>query len=187
MTEAANILNNATENSLVLMDEIGRGTSTFDGLSLAWAFAEYLAKDRKAFTLFATHYFELTTLPEKISTITNVHINAVEHGDRIVFLHSVKDGPANQSYGLQVAQLAGVPKNVIAQARKKLHQLEEDAREVAQQGQTLSLNLGFAEEEINPIDENAAEIKDELSNLNPDDLSPKQALEELYRLKALLN
>ena len=119
MTEAANILNNATANSLVLMDEIGRGTSTFDGLSLAWAFAEYLAIQKQAFTLFATHYFELTALPEKISTIANVHINAIEHGDKIVFLHSVKDGPANQSYGLQVAQLAGVPKGVISQATKK--------------------------------------------------------------------
>ncbi|MGK0271532.1 MAG: DNA mismatch repair protein MutS [Cocleimonas sp.] len=186
MTEAANILNNATENSLVLMDEIGRGTSTFDGLSLAWAFAEYLAKQKQAFTLFATHYFELTSLPEKISTIANVHINAVEHGDSIVFLHSVKEGPANQSYGLQVAQLAGVPKNVIAQARKKLHQLEQDAREAAQQGQTLSLNLGFAEEEI-VIDENAEEIKQALIDLDPDDLSPKQALEQLYSLKSLLN
>ncbi|MCL4112236.1 UNVERIFIED_CONTAM: hypothetical protein GTU68_022730 [Idotea baltica] len=186
MTEAANILNNATENSLVLMDEIGRGTSTFDGLSLAWAFAEYLAKQKQAFTLFATHYFELTTLPEKISTIANVHINAVEHGDRIVFLHSVKEGPANQSYGLQVAQLAGVPKNVISQARKKLHQLEQDAREAAQQGQTLSLNLGFAEDEIE-TDENALQLKQALEELDPDDLSPKQALEELYRLKKLLN
>ena len=128
ITEAANILNNATANSLVLMDEIGRGTSTFDGLSLAWAFAEYLAKRKQAFTLFATHYFELTALPENITTIANVHINAVEHGDKIVFLHSVKEGPANQSYGLQVAQLAGVPKSVIAQARKRRHQLELDAR-----------------------------------------------------------
>lgn len=186
MTEAANILNNATENSLVLMDEIGRGTSTFDGLSLAWAFAEYLAKQKQAFTLFATHYFELTSLPEKISTIANVHINAVEHGDRIVFLHSVKEGPANQSYGLQVAQLAGVPKNVISQARKKLHQLEQDAREAAQQGQTLSLNLGFAEEEIS-VDENAVEIKQALEDLDPDDLSPKQALEALYNLKKRLD
>ena len=185
MTEAANILNNATENSLVLMDEIGRGTSTFDGLSLAWAFAEYLAKQKQVFTLFATHYFELTTLPEKIATIANVHINAVEHGDRIVFLHSVKEGPANQSYGLQVAQLAGVPKNVISQARKKLHQLEQDAREAAQQGQTLSLNLGFAEETTN-VDENAVDIKQALVEIDPDDLSPKQALEELYRLKELL-
>jgi len=186
MTEAANILNNATENSLVLMDEIGRGTSTFDGLSLAWAFAEYLAKQKQAFTLFATHYFELTSLPEKIHSIANVHINAIEHGDRIVFLHSVKEGPANQSYGLQVAQLAGVPKNVISQARQKLHQLEQDARETSQPGQTLSLNLGFAEEQAE-IDENATELKKELIEIDPDELSPKQALEELYRLKNLLN
>ncbi len=192
MTEAANILNNATANSLVLMDEIGRGTSTFDGLSLAWSFAEFLAKQKQAFTLFATHYFELTALPEIISTIANVHINAVEHGDKIVFLHSVKDGPANQSYGLQVAQLAGVPKGVIAQARKKLHQLEQDARQKPQQGQTLSLNLGFADED--PIDddyfaiedESAAEIKNTLIDIDPDDLTPKQALDKLYQLKKLL-
>ena len=186
MTEAANILNNATENSLVLMDEIGRGTSTFDGLSLAWAFAEYLAKQKKAYTLFATHYFELTSLPEKINTISNVHINAIEHGDRIVFLHSVKEGPANQSYGLQVAQLAGVPKNVIAQARKKLNQLEQDASEAAQQGQTLSLNFGYTEEP-SENDDGTTEIREKLLDLNPDELSPKQALEEIYLLKKLLN
>ncbi len=182
MTEAANILNNATENSLVLMDEIGRGTSTFDGLSLAWAFAEFLAIKKQAFTLFATHYFELTALPEKISSIANVHINAVEHGDKIVFLHSVKDGPANQSYGLQVAQLAGVPKNVISQARKKLHQLELDARQAPQHGQTMSLDLGFTEE----IDETAEEVKSALEQIDPDELTPKQALDALYQLKAIL-
>jgi len=186
MTEAANILNNATENSLVLMDEIGRGTSTFDGLSLAWAFAEFLAIKKQAFTLFATHYFELTALPEKISTIANVHINAVEHGDKIVFLHSVKEGPANQSYGLQVAQLAGVPKNVIAQARKKLHQLELDARQVPQHGQTLSLDLGFADD-FAVEDETAEELKQALQNIEPDELTPKQALDALYTLKKLLD
>lgn len=179
MTEAANILNNATANSLVLMDEIGRGTSTFDGLSLAWAFAEFLATQKKAFTLFATHYFELTALPEKISTIANVHINAIEHGEKIVFLHSVKDGPANQSYGLQVAQLAGVPKTVITQARKKLHQLEQDARLVPTSGQTLPLNLSFEKEH----DETAEEIKKALLAIEPDELTPKQALDELYKLK----
>jgi len=182
MTEAANILNNATANSLVLMDEIGRGTSTFDGLSLAWAFAEYLAIKKQAFTLFATHYFELTALPEKISTIANVHINAVEHGDKIVFLHSVKDGPANQSYGLQVAQLAGVPKTVIAQARKKLHQLEQEARQTPQEGQTLPLALGFIEEK----DETAEEIKKALEAIDPDELTPRQALDTLYHLRKLL-
>ncbi len=182
MTEAANILNNATAHSLVLMDEIGRGTSTFDGLSLAWAFAEFLATQKQAFTLFATHYFELTILPEKISTIANVHINAVEHGDKIVFLHSVKDGPANQSYGLQVAQLAGVPKNVIEQARKKLNQLEQDARQAPQQGQTLALNLGFSEEH----DEIAEEVKNALEAIEPDELTPRQALDALYHLQGLL-
>ena len=186
MTEAANILNNATENSLVLMDEIGRGTSTFDGLSLAWAFAEFLAKQKQAFTLFATHYFELTTLPEKISTIANVHINAVEHGDKIIFLHSVKEGPANQSYGLQVAQLAGVPKKVISQARKKLHQLEQDAQQAAQQGQTLSLNLGFTEE-VSVIDDNATELKQAVLEIDPNDMSPKQALEAIYEFKRLID
>ncbi len=186
MTEAANILNNATANSLVLMDEIGRGTSTFDGLSLAWAFAEFLAIQKQAFTLFATHYFELTALPEKISTIANVHINAIEHGDKIVFLHSVKDGPANQSYGLQVAQLAGVPKNVIAQARKKLHQLEQDARQAPQQGQTMALNLGFAEE-MDVVDEKAEAIKEALEAVDPDELTPRQALDALYHLRKLLN
>ena len=114
MTEAANILNNATADSLVLMDEIGRGTSTFDGLSLAWACAHHMAVNNKSYTLFATHYFELTALPDEMAGITNVHIDAVEHGDKIVFLHNVKPGPANQSYGLQVAQLAGVPANAIA-------------------------------------------------------------------------
>jgi DNA mismatch repair protein MutS len=186
MTEAANILNNATANSLVLMDEIGRGTSTFDGLSLAWAFAEFLAIQKQAFTLFATHYFELTALPEKISTIANVHINAVEHGDKIVFLHSVKDGPANQSYGLQVAQLAGVPKNVIAQARKKLHQLEQDARQAPQQGQTMALNLGFAEE-VDIVDKKAEAIKEALEAVDPDELTPRQALDALYHLRKLLS
>ncbi len=125
MTETANILHNATENSLILMDEIGRGTSTFDGLSLAWACAAYLAHEIRAYTLFATHYFELTALPEMIESIANIHLDAVEHGDRIVFLHAVKPGPANQSYGLQVAALAGIPGHVIDEAKKRLRQLEE--------------------------------------------------------------
>ena len=182
MTEAANILNNATANSLVLLDEIGRGTSTFDGLSLAWAFAEYLANEKKALTLFATHYFELTNLPEKISSIANVHIDAIEHGDKIIFLHSVKDGAANQSYGLQVAQLAGVPKIVIAQARKKLQRLEEDSRNNPTEGQTMSLALSFPTE----VDEVAKQIKQAMTAIDPDELTPRQALDELYTLKKLL-
>ncbi|MBJ6610585.1 MAG: DNA mismatch repair protein MutS [Candidatus Thiothrix moscowensis] len=183
MTEAANILNNATAHSLVLMDEIGRGTSTFDGLSLAWAFAEFLARERKAFTLFATHYFELTSLAEQISTIANVHIDAVEHGDKIVFLHAVKDGPANQSYGLQVAQLAGVPKGVIAQAKKKLVSLEKHSQQAPQPGQTLPLLFGTPPE---PKDEMADRLKSAFLALEPDELTPRQALDELYRLKKLL-
>ncbi|WP_440480361.1 MutS-related protein, partial [Rossellomorea vietnamensis] len=124
MTETASILHNATDESLVLMDEIGRGTSTFDGLSLAWASAEHLTRTR-AFTLFATHYFEMTALPEQAEGVANVHLTAAEHRDGIVFMHRVEEGPASQSYGLQVAQLAGVPQGVIARAREKLAQLEQ--------------------------------------------------------------
>lgn len=182
MTEAANILNNATANSLVLMDEIGRGTSTFDGLSLAWAFAEHLASQRKAFTLFATHYFELTSLPEKISSIANVHIDAVEHADKIVFLHRVKDGPANQSYGLQVAQLAGVPKLVVDQARQKLQSLETDANNHIMEGSTLPLNLQFTPE----TDPQAEAIKTTLQAIDPNELTPRQALDALYQLRHMI-
>ncbi|MEA3638833.1 MAG: DNA mismatch repair protein MutS [Lamprobacter sp.] len=139
MEETANILNNATANSLVLMDEIGRGTSTFDGLSLAWACAEAIADQLRAFTLFATHYFELTVLPERHASVRNVHLDAVEHGERIVFLHSLREGPASQSYGLQVAALAGVPTAVIARARKHLRRLEEQSVERDQSARQLSL------------------------------------------------
>ena len=193
MTEAANILNNATAHSLVLMDEIGRGTSTFDGLSLAWAFAEHLARERKAFTLFATHYFELTSLAEQINTIANVHIDAVEHGDKIVFLHSVKEGPANQSYGIQVAQLAGVPKAVIAQAKKKLVSMEKHSQQQPQVGQTLALNFDqpapvVVENVVREMvtDALAEQLKAALQAIEPDELSPRQALEQLYRLRKLL-
>ncbi len=183
MTEAANILNNATSNSLVLMDEIGRGTSTFDGLSLAWAFAEHLAKAKQAYTLFATHYFELTLLAKQISTIVNVHIDAIEYGEKIVFLHAVKDGPANQSYGLQVAQLAGVPKSIVQKARKKLQELETDKQAHSiQEGETLPLGLGFNKPKV---DETAEKIKEVLESIDPDDLTPKEALEVLYYLKEL--
>ncbi|MGB5519258.1 MAG: DNA mismatch repair protein MutS [Gammaproteobacteria bacterium] len=172
MTEAANILNNATANSLVLMDEIGRGTSTFDGLSLAWACAHHLALKNKSYTLFATHYFELTALPDEIAGITNVHIDAVEHGDRIVFLHHVKPGPANQSYGLQVAQLAGVPTSAIQLARKKLIELEQQSVEHHQDSGQLEM---FSNRE-HPVLER-------LKDMSVDDLTPKQALELLYQLQ----
>ena len=127
MTETANILNNATEHSLVLLDEVGRGTSTFDGLALAWATAQHLAHEIRAYTLFATHYFELTSLPENTAGVFNIHLDAIEHDDKVIFLHAVNDGPASQSYGLQVAQLAGVPRLVIQQARHRLMQLEQQS------------------------------------------------------------
>ena len=177
MEETANILHNATDQSLVLMDEIGRGTSTFDGLSLAWACAIQLAKSIKAFTLFATHYFELTALPEEVSTISNVHLDAVEHGDSIVFLHAVKEGPANQSYGLQVAALAGVPKMVIAQAKTRLKELEQQASERSMHDQ---LSLFTAETSEAP-----SAVHEHLDQINPDELSPREALEYLYELKRL--
>ena len=179
MSETANILHNATAKSLILMDEIGRGTSTFDGLSLAWACADHLAKETKAFTLFATHYFELTTLADEQKSIHNVHLDAMEHGDKIIFLHSVREGPANQSYGLQVAALAGVPRSVIDKAKAKLQHLEDHAY-IEQQAVTGVNQLDlFSSKECHP----AVCL---LEDLNPDELSPKQALELLYRLKGLV-
>ncbi len=180
MSETATILHNATENSLVLMDEIGRGTSTFDGLSLAWACAEYLANQIKAYTLFATHYFELTTLADENQEIFNVHLDAIEHGDTIVFLHTVKNGPANQSYGLQVAGLAGVPKPVIQSAREKLSGLENQATLQQQTAEKVVQLDIFAPPKSNP----AMEI---LQNVSLEDTSPRQALDLLYELKTLLD
>ncbi len=179
MEETANILHNASAQSLVLMDEIGRGTSTFDGLSLAWACAAELATRIRAFTLFATHYFELTTLPEEYAGIDNVHLDAIEHGEDIVFLHAVKPGPANQSYGLQVAALAGVPRPVIERARGRLRELEDNARRHADREQT-QLPL-FAPPEPAPPDP----LRAALAAVEPDDLSPREALELVYRLRRL--
>ncbi len=173
MTEAANILNNATENSLVLMDEIGRGTSTFDGLSLAWACAYHLSNTNKSYTLFATHYFEITALPDELRGINNIHIDAVEHGEKIVFLHSVKPGPANQSYGLQVAQLAGVPATVIKLAKIKLVELEnQSVANHADSGQ-----FEMFSDRPHPVIEKLQEV-----DLN--ELSPKEALDLLYSLQS---
>ncbi len=183
MEETANILHNATENSLVLMDEVGRGTSTFDGLSLAWSCGVELATKIRAYTLFATHYFELTTLPEEYPGIANVHLDAVEHGDSIVFLHAVHDGPANQSYGLQVAGLAGVPKDVIKRARVRLRELEQSAQQHAEQ-QINQLSLFDVAADNNDVLEEHPVIA-ELESLDPDELTPRQALEQLYRLKKL--
>lgn len=177
MTEAANILNNATAQSLVLMDEVGRGTSTYDGLSLAWACAQHLARSTRAFTLFATHYFELTSLATELEGCANVHLDATEHGDKLIFLHTVKEGPANQSYGLQVAALAGVPQKVIAAARRYLRELERRSA---------------AAHEPRPQQELLLEVPDEpaehavvgaLRALDPDAMTPKEALEALYEMK----
>ena len=180
MTETANILHNATEHSLVLMDEIGRGTSTYDGLSLAWACAESLANRIKALTLFATHYFELTQLPEKMEGVANVHLDAIEHGDTIAFMHSVQDGAASKSYGLAVAALAGVPKEVIKRARQKLRELESlSGNAAATQIDGTQMSLLAPAEETSPAVE-------ALENLDPDSLTPRQALEWIYRLKNLL-
>lgn len=179
MSETANILHNATASSLILMDEIGRGTSTFDGLSLAWACAIQLAKKIKAYTLFATHYFELTSLPDEHKSIHNVHLDAMEHGDKIIFLHAVKQGAANQSYGLQVASLAGVPKEVINNAKNKL-QLLEDHAYLEQQHESGNNQLDlFASKECHPV-------VTLIEELDPDNTTPKQALELLYRLKKIV-
>jgi DNA mismatch repair protein MutS len=206
MEETANILNSASERSLVLMDEVGRGTSTFDGLSLAWSCGVELATRIRAYTLFATHYFELTTLPEEHPGIANVHLDAVEHGPSIVFLHALREGPANQSYGLAVAALAGVPPGVIARARLRLRELEDAARRHADQGAVqLSLFLPEPAEASAPqarrkrrraaapvIEQTpsaAAEhpVCESLRVIDPDQLSPRAALEALYHLKGLLD
>jgi len=177
MTETANILNNASDQSLVLMDEIGRGTSTYDGLALAWACAVHLASTTRAFTLFATHYFELTALPGQIENIANVHVDVVEHGDSILFMHEVKDGAASRSYGLQVAQLAGVPKDIIAHAKQKLHEIDQGTARLSipgPPGPPAPQGDLFAQQ--HPLITAIQEI-------NPDDLTPREALAILYKLK----
>ena len=176
MTETANILHNATENSLVLMDEIGRGTSTYDGLALAQACALHLAQINQSFTLFATHYFELTKLDEQINNIANVHLDAIEHKDTIVFLHSVKNGAASRSYGLQVAALAGIPSKVLQNAKFTLKQLEKNNHS----NEPVPVQTSF----FDAIPEESA-VEKELKQINPDDLTPRQALDLLYKLKKL--
>jgi DNA mismatch repair protein MutS len=182
MTETANILNNATDKSLVLMDEVGRGTSTFDGLSLAWACAAFIATKIRAFTLFATHYFELTSLASETQGVVNVHVEAVEHGDRLVFLHSVKDGPANQSYGLQVAALAGIPKAVTMQARRYLTELERE-RDALRSYNSPQGELPLFAPAPAPVKHSAA--LEALRAADPNTLSPRDALDLLFRLKSL--
>jgi DNA mismatch repair protein MutS len=176
MTETATILNNATERSLVLMDEIGRGTSTFDGLSLAWAAAHHMGEKVRAFTMFATHYFELTALAAEIPDCVNVHLDATEHRGQLVFLHAVRPGPANQSYGLQVAALAGVPRPVIRRAKTYLASLETHQHSGHPQTQ-----LPFSAS----VEPQADELADALDNIDPDALTPRQALDALYKLKEI--
>ena len=179
MTETANILHNATDKSLVLLDEIGRGTSTFDGLSLAWAVAKQLLEKNKSLTLFATHYFELTRIVDEFKQAANVHLDAAEHGKGIVFLHKVEEGAANQSYGIQVAQLAGIPKSVVASAKRKLTQLESNqVSQSNEQPDMFPTNVVTEEAPLHPAVE-------ALESIQPDDLTPKQALELLYKLKEL--
>ena len=178
MTETANILHNATDKSLVLMDEVGRGTSTFDGLSIAWASAIALSERVQALTFFATHYFELTELPNSFDTMVNVHLDATEHEDHVVFMHHIQEGPANRSFGLEVAKLAGVPNSVIRQARAKLEELES----------------GTKSDLISPTQSNLFSVKsaplpvvDFIDDLDPDRLTPRDALEALYQAKKLLD
>jgi DNA mismatch repair protein MutS len=183
MTETANILHNATDKSLVLMDEVGRGTSTFDGLSLAWACAAFIAKKIRAFTLFATHYFELTSLASEAPGVANVHVEAVEHGDRLVFLHTVKEGPANQSYGLQVAALAGIPKSVTTQARRYLTELERERDAMRSFSSPQSELALLSPPPVSAPPESAA--LEALRALDPNSLSPREALDLLFRLQQL--
>ena len=179
MTETANILNNATPHSLILMDEIGRGTSTFDGMSLAWACVAYLAEHNRALTLFASHYFELTSLDRHYKTVHNVHIEAIEHKEKIIFLYKVKAGPANKSYGLQVARLAGVPEDVIGVAEQKLHMLEAQQK---QNNNDPQIALEFSQQ-TTPMVEAEKKLANLISALDLDDLSPREAHAKLYEIK----
>ena len=180
MTETANILHNATEKSLVLMDEVGRGTSTFDGLSIAWASAVALAERVRALTFFATHYFELTALPDDHASMANVHLDATEYEDHVVFMHHIQEGPANRSFGLEVAKLAGVPTGVLLHARQKLGELE------SQQMVERPPAIGGQEDLFSTPTVNSP-VLDVLSDIDPDQMSPKEALDALYTLKTLLD
>ena len=187
MTETANILNNATANSLVLMDEIGRGTSTYDGLALAWACVEQLARNIRAFTLFATHYFEITALPESLEGVNNIHLDATEHNDNIVFLHNIQAGPASKSYGLQVAKLAGIPSSVIANAHTQLKRLENEtgAAEYKPEPAVAVSDPVFQGELFAP--QTPSKVETQLKDVSLDNLSPKEALDLLYILKSLMD
>ena len=184
MSETSYILHHATPQSLVLMDEIGRGTSTYDGLALADAVARHLAASNRCYTLFATHYFELTALAEPGSGIANVHLDAVEHGDALVFMHAVKDGPADRSFGLQVAALAGLPKATVQQARRRLAELEQRGRQ--SHASEMAPQALDAPQQFGLFAAAPSAAQEALAALDPDELTPKQALEALYRLKLLL-
>jgi DNA mismatch repair protein MutS len=180
MTETANILHNATDRSVVLMDEVGRGTSTFDGLSIAWAAAVALSERVRALTFFATHYFELTALPESHASMANVHLDATEHDDHVVFMHHIQEGPANRSFGLEVAKLAGVPHGVLLHARQKLTELE------SQQG-TAKVIPERTQVDLFTVEASASPALDVLKGIDPDQMTPKDALDALYTLKTLLD
>ncbi|MCI6530565.1 MAG: DNA mismatch repair protein MutS, partial [Mesosutterella sp.] len=188
MVEAAAILHQASSRSLVLMDEIGRGTSTFDGLSLAAAIARELADRIRSYTLFATHFFELTQLSQSCAEVANVHVRAIQSSGRVVFLHEVREGPASQSYGIAVAQLAGVPQRVIREARSTLRELEERSRLSGEQPDLFSSpgagaqDEAPAEEEEDTEAQAALRLRDEIAALDPDSLTPRDALVRLYTL-----
>jgi len=185
MTETANILNNASAKSLVLMDEVGRGTSTFDGLSLAWSCALNLARDIGALTLFATHYFEMTQLSEQLAQVENVHLDATEHDDNIIFMHKVLPGPASKSYGLQVAKLAGVPHQVIDEARQKLNYLEQsEHKETSTIAKKMLLETPQQSDLFSHL---AHPIEALLESHKADELTPRQALELIYQMQHLRN
>jgi DNA mismatch repair protein MutS len=189
MSETSYILHHATSQSLVLMDEIGRGTSTYDGLALADACARHLAHSNRAYTLFATHYFELTTLAGEpfeggVSGIANVHLDAVEHGDALVFMHAVKEGAADRSFGLQVAALAGLPKATLQQARRRLAELEQRGGDT--QASRMAPQALDAPQQFGLFAPASSAAQEALAAIDPDELTPKQALEALYRLKSLL-
>ncbi|MGL6040502.1 MAG: MutS-related protein, partial [Deefgea sp.] len=177
----ANILNNSNEYSLVLMDEVGRGTSTFDGLALAWSIARSLIEKNRSYTLFATHYFELTRLAQDYPQVSNVHLDAVEHKDRIVFLHAVQDGPASQSYGIAVASLAGVPRDVVRLAKRKLLDLEQNSLTNGPQADLFAANNYPSEIQVD-----THPVVEALEAVNIDELSPRDALQHIYRLQELI-
>jgi len=183
MTEMANILRNATPASLILVDEIGRGTSTYDGLSLAWACALDLAQRLFAFSLFATHYFEITELAEQLDNVENVHLDAVEHGQDIVFMYHVKTGPANQSYGIQVARLAGLPEDVLNTAQNKLSVLETQSVE-SKTKLSPQQSMDFTAAKTIP---SSSELDKAIDAIDPDAISARDALDLVYKLKSLAN